>query len=604
MLATATGVTVPFDALLISELNARKPGGNSLDSLVASIKSVGLINPLTVQAGAEVNTYFVIAGSRRYAAIAALIKSKDLPDNYDVPVSFSAATEVKALELTLAENIERRDMTPFEEFTAFARMRDAGAEVADIASSFHISVRFVNQRLKLAGVDPIIRKAFEADEINIESVMAFTLADVKTQRKVYKELKAAGNLWPSYIRKTILDLPVPQSVVLFNMEAYTGEVYTDLFGDEESTYLVDRKQALQLQRDHITTVLVPEIEAEGWSWVKFIEGKDANNIWSDYSTVEANANGEWAKKAKKDAGAIVIMRNNGDVDVHRGRMDRADQKALEAKQREAGTTGGDEDVTAGEVSAALHSNSHILSLQHEMAFALGASMFRNESVILSAFLANLYSSTHPTLFQFQMSPNEAISSAVQMTRVHSAPASRTTFRWDEEPMKSYMAGIHSAAKHFGWDPNKNPEPLHFLSIRWGKSDIVDVYRDLLKLHINQVRDIFNVVLLQTLNSIGDSKIRDIILAERSFTLADTWVADISYFERLTKSSLKALVLSEFSDAEAHGMDEMKKDVAVKHVIKLFADEKPRWIPPMMVSAATPEENRKGKAKPKRKKKAA
>tara|TARA_B100000959_G_scaffold226042_1_gene240462 strand:+ start:1446 stop:2294 length:849 start_codon:yes stop_codon:yes gene_type:complete len=81
-----------------------------LDDLVESIRDNGIIQPIVVRR-IDNNQYEIIAGERRWRAaqIAALSK---------VPVVITEATDQKAFELALAENIQREDLNPIEEALA------------------------------------------------------------------------------------------------------------------------------------------------------------------------------------------------------------------------------------------------------------------------------------------------------------------------------------------------------------------------------------------------------------------------------------------------------------------------------------------------------
>jgi len=81
-----------------------------LGDLVESIKANGLIQPIVVRR-IENNKYEIIAGERRWRAgqIAGLSK---------VPVIVTEATDQKAFELALGENIQREDLNPIEEASA------------------------------------------------------------------------------------------------------------------------------------------------------------------------------------------------------------------------------------------------------------------------------------------------------------------------------------------------------------------------------------------------------------------------------------------------------------------------------------------------------
>jgi len=88
-----------------------------LDQLAQSIRERGVIQPLLVTRDGR-NRYNLIAGERRLRA--ARIAGED-----EVPVVVMEETsENESLELALIENIQRHDLNPIEEATAYARLID------------------------------------------------------------------------------------------------------------------------------------------------------------------------------------------------------------------------------------------------------------------------------------------------------------------------------------------------------------------------------------------------------------------------------------------------------------------------------------------------
>ena len=100
--------------------NRYQPRGDvedpKLDELARSIAASGVIQPILVRqitAGA----YEIVAGERRWRAAqrAGLLR---------IPVVVRDVPEDKLLELALAENIQREDLNPIEEATAYKRLAD------------------------------------------------------------------------------------------------------------------------------------------------------------------------------------------------------------------------------------------------------------------------------------------------------------------------------------------------------------------------------------------------------------------------------------------------------------------------------------------------
>ncbi|MEG0070772.1 MAG: ParB/RepB/Spo0J family partition protein [Raoultibacter sp.] len=86
-----------------------------LEELAASIEKEGLLQPILVRAVG--NQYQIIAGERRWQACSLLHMKM-------VPVRIKEATDDKALELALIENIQRSDLNPIEEAYGYRRLME------------------------------------------------------------------------------------------------------------------------------------------------------------------------------------------------------------------------------------------------------------------------------------------------------------------------------------------------------------------------------------------------------------------------------------------------------------------------------------------------
>lgn len=105
--ATSTVVASPWQPRSVFDSAA-------LTELVESVKVHGILQPLLVRAVGS--KFELIAGERRLrAAQAALLKK--------VPVIVIEATDEKALEIALIENLQREDLNPIEEAEGYALLQ-------------------------------------------------------------------------------------------------------------------------------------------------------------------------------------------------------------------------------------------------------------------------------------------------------------------------------------------------------------------------------------------------------------------------------------------------------------------------------------------------
>lgn len=108
--------TLASDQIMLDEIepNPRQPRENfdkeKLADLVASVRANGVIQPIIVRkAGAK---YQIVAGERRWRAA-------QIAGMATIPVIIRDTTDEEMLKLALIENLQREDLNPIEEATAY-----------------------------------------------------------------------------------------------------------------------------------------------------------------------------------------------------------------------------------------------------------------------------------------------------------------------------------------------------------------------------------------------------------------------------------------------------------------------------------------------------
>ena len=116
---------IPLDHLTVAKLNARTHGATEqLDTLAASIRAQGVLQPLLVRPVAGGDHFEIVAGQRRFLACQRL--AQDAPVEPLPCLVLAATDDAAALEISLAENLERLPMEPFDQHEAFARLVKLG----------------------------------------------------------------------------------------------------------------------------------------------------------------------------------------------------------------------------------------------------------------------------------------------------------------------------------------------------------------------------------------------------------------------------------------------------------------------------------------------
>lgn len=163
-----------------SDLNVRKSGVGNLDELIASIRSLGVLQPLLVREAGD--KFEVIAGQRRLASV---IRLSEEGEAEPVPCAIlEDGDDATAIEASLAENIQRLPMSELDQYAAFAALRAKEQSVEDIAAHFGVTERLVKQRLAIANLDPRILRLYAEEAITGDTMRALTLA-TKGQQKAW-----------------------------------------------------------------------------------------------------------------------------------------------------------------------------------------------------------------------------------------------------------------------------------------------------------------------------------------------------------------------------------------------------------------------------------
>lgn len=164
--------------------NPRKELGD-LSELADSIKARGVMQNLTVIPrgyGTE-EKYTVIIGHRRLAA-------SKLAGLTEVPCVVTHMTEREQLATMLLENMQRSDLTVYEQAQGFQLMIDLGESVKDIADKTGFSETTVRRRVKLMRYDESVMREAQAKQATIDDYMK--LAEIENVSEANDILRFIG----------------------------------------------------------------------------------------------------------------------------------------------------------------------------------------------------------------------------------------------------------------------------------------------------------------------------------------------------------------------------------------------------------------------------
>ena len=110
------GRMIPIDKIRPNPDQPRKFIGD-VSELAASIREKGVLEPLLVRYVPREDAYYIISGERRFHASQAA-------GLHELPCIEKIADDAETLELALIENLQRKDLTPFEEADGLQRLAD------------------------------------------------------------------------------------------------------------------------------------------------------------------------------------------------------------------------------------------------------------------------------------------------------------------------------------------------------------------------------------------------------------------------------------------------------------------------------------------------
>lgn len=148
----AIGRMIALEKIQPNADQPRKDMGD-LKSLVDSVREKGVLEPLLVRFLPQSEKYMIISGERRFQAarVAGL---------REVPCIEKEANDAETLELALIENLQRKDLTPFEEADGLQALADRfGLTHEDIAKRVSKGRSSVTESLSLRSIPDDIKAA-------------------------------------------------------------------------------------------------------------------------------------------------------------------------------------------------------------------------------------------------------------------------------------------------------------------------------------------------------------------------------------------------------------------------------------------------------------
>ena len=151
---------LPIEHIAPNPRNPRRHFSEAeLDELAASIRDRGIIQPIVVRPVSNEN-FEIVAGERRWRAA-------QRASLHEVPVVVVEVNDSEALQLAIIENVQRTDLNPLEEASAYQRLAEEfGYSQDDIAKTVAKSRSHVANTMRLLKLPEPVQTQVRSGELS------------------------------------------------------------------------------------------------------------------------------------------------------------------------------------------------------------------------------------------------------------------------------------------------------------------------------------------------------------------------------------------------------------------------------------------------------
>jgi ParB family chromosome partitioning protein len=178
---------IPIDKLAHNP-NQPRIGIGDLAELIASIREVGVLEPLLVRPSDVGGRFMIISGERRYRA-SLEVGLTELPC-IEMDVDDRAVAEI-----SLIENLQRKDLTPFEEADGLQALAEKfGYTHEEIARKIGKSRTSITESLSLSAIPQEIRDICRRADISSKSMLLQVVRQpsVEEMGRFVEKIKESG----------------------------------------------------------------------------------------------------------------------------------------------------------------------------------------------------------------------------------------------------------------------------------------------------------------------------------------------------------------------------------------------------------------------------
>lgn len=132
----------------------------SLNELADSIRENGVFQPILVRKSKTLKGYELVAGERR-------LRASKLAGKKDIPAIIVDFSEAQMMEISLLENIQRKDLTPIEQATAYDQLiKKLNYTQDELAKRLGKSRTNITNLLRLLNLPNEVKKLVNANKLS------------------------------------------------------------------------------------------------------------------------------------------------------------------------------------------------------------------------------------------------------------------------------------------------------------------------------------------------------------------------------------------------------------------------------------------------------
>lgn len=160
-------IDIPLSKIKTNPYQPRKEfDKEALDDLASSIKEHGVIQPIIVKE--QAGEFIIIAGERRYRASMLL-------GNETIPAIIRCYEKSKMIELALIENLQREELSAYEEANAYSLMiKELGYNQTELAKRVGKSRSYITNMLGILSLPDEVLTMLQAGKISFGHARALS----------------------------------------------------------------------------------------------------------------------------------------------------------------------------------------------------------------------------------------------------------------------------------------------------------------------------------------------------------------------------------------------------------------------------------------------